>query len=110
MTECSADWPGQKQPAFPLRGHTKVLDLQGSWACECSCGPPPMDEAGTDHPAFPLPQADIRGRHAGKDHTVPEENQDGEPLDPDRRGVCGPWRAELWLCFPEVQTLSPGPS
>lgn len=37
----------------------------------------------------PAPQADVCGRHAGKDHPVPEEDQDGEPLDPDRRGAHG---------------------
>lgn len=38
-------------------------------------------------PSCVLPQADVRGRHAGQDHPVPEEDADGEPPDPHRRGA-----------------------
>lgn len=74
------------RPSIEAKWYPEILVLSASWACGCRRGQPQAG-GGSAAPVLLCPQADICGRHARKDYPVSKEDQDGEPLNPDRRGA-----------------------
>lgn len=57
------------RPSMEARWYPEILVLSASWSCGYRRGQPQVG-GGSAAPALLCPQADICGRHAGKDHPV----------------------------------------